>query len=479
MSKYFLGANHITVMNTEQALDVVEKILLKRQLTAIEQLILTQSWQGLNYHDMAQDSGYSSNYFKEVGSNLWHCLSQEAGTRVTKKNLQLILKQYSIDESISDNKLFIPQFINNEVIEDDNLILSREIEIKYPGSPLAHNSPFYINRPPVEKIALAEIHQPECILRIKAPKLMGKSSLLNKIVQNAKASGYKTVYIDFQEADDAIFISLDKFLRWFASNVSRQLNLIPKLDDYWDNDIGSKVSCKIYFEGHLLEQIDSPLVLIFNEVNRIFEYPNIVKDFFPMLRFWHEMAQQVEIWQKLRLVVAHSTENYIQLKINQSPFNVGVTVELPQFTTEQIQELAQRYGLGSEAIHLLAPLQAMLGGHPYLITLALYHLCQGNMTLEALLKTSATPTGIYSQHLRELLTLLIAEPQLLSAMQQVVTAPVQVELDAIAAYKLESMGLVKLDGNRASTSCELYRLYFCEQLEKYNSFYPRCQIATL
>lgn len=456
-------------MKTEQAIDVIEKVLLKRQLTAIEQLILTQSWQGLGYHDMAQDSGYTSNYFKEVGSHLWHCLSQEVGIRVTKKNIQLILKQYSLDESICDDKLLVPQYINSEFIATQNFpISSRETEIKYPGSPLAHNSPFYINRPPVEKIALAEIHQPECILRIKAPKLMGKSSLLNRIVQNAKDSGYKTVYIDFQEADDTIFISLDKFLRWFASNVTRQLNLIPKLDDYWDNDIGSKVSCKMYFEGHLLEQIDSPLVLIFNEVNRIFEYPNIVKDFFPMLRFWHEMAQQVETWQKLRLVVAHSTENYIQLKINQSPFNVGVTVELPQFTTEQIQELALCYGLGAGAIHSLAPLQAMLGGHPYLITLALYHLCQGNMTLEELLRTAATPKGIYGQHLRELLTLLIAEPQLLSAMQQVMMAPEKIELDAIAAYKLESMGLVKLDGNKASTSCELYRLYFCEQLEKHN-----------
>jgi AAA-like domain len=457
-------------MNAEQALDVVEKVLLKRQLTALEQLILTQSWHGLGYEAMAQNSGYNSNYFKEVGSHLWHCLSKEAGIRVTKKNLQLILSQYSLDESISDdthNNTQLPQFINTTVITDSNFpILSRETEIKYPGSPLAYNSPFYINRPPVERLALAEIHQPGCILRIKAPKRMGKSSLLNQVVGYAKASQYKTVYIDFQEAENTIFTSLDKFLRWFASNVSRQLHLTPKLDDYWDDDIGSKVSCKMYFEEHLLLQIDNPVVLIFNEVNEIFEHPNIVKDFFPMLRFWHEMAQQAEIWQKLRLVLAHSTENYIQFKVNQSPFNVGVTIELPHFTTEQTQELAQRYDLGDNAIHFLAPLQAMLGGHPYLITLALYYLRSRKITLEELLKTAATPTGIYSQHLRELLSLLIAEPQLLSAMQQIVMVPGKIELDAIVAYKLESMGLVQLDGNKAFTSCQLYQLYFCQQLEK-------------
>lgn len=461
-------------MNAKQALDVVEKILLKRQLSSLEQLILTQSWQGLGYHDMAQNSGYGSNYFKEVGSGLWHCLSQEVGKRVTKKNLQLILKQYYLGEGNSDNTennlQLLPEFIDSEVIANDNIpISSIETEIKYPGSPLAYNSPFYINRPPCERVALAEIHQPGCILRIKAPKRMGKSSLLNRVVAHASTSGYKTVYIDFQEADDSIFTSLDKFLRWFASNVSRQLQLIPKLDDYWDDDIGSKVSCKMYFEGHLLEQIDSPLVLVFNEVNRIFEYPNIVKDFFPMLRFWHEMAQQVEIWQKLRLVIAHSTENYIQFKINQSPFNVGVTVELPTFTTEQVQDLAQRYGLGSNTF--LQSLQAMLSGHPYLVTLALYCLYQGKMTLEQLLETAATPTGIYSQHLRELLSLLIAEPQLMSAMQQIVMASGKVELNAIAAYKLQSLGLVRLDANQACISCELYSRYFRQQLEKQNLTY--------
>ncbi|BAZ08383.1 hypothetical protein NIES4071_01880 [Calothrix sp. NIES-4071] len=452
-------------MNAEQALDVVEKILLKRQLTTLEQLIFTQSWHGFGYHDMAQNSGYRSNYFKEVGSQLWHCLSQEVGKRVTKKNLQLIISEYNIDEDRKNNMQLA--FINSRVIVDENISTSSpETAIKYPGSPLTYNSSFYIKRPPCEELALAEIYQPGCILRIKAPKQMGKSSLLNQVVQNAKTFGYKTVYIDFQEADDSIFTLLDKFLRWFASNVSRQLHIVPKLDEYWDDDIGSKVSCKIYFEEYVLEQIDAPLILIFNEVNRIYEYPSIVKEFFPMLRFWHEMAQQVEIWQKLRLVVAHSTENYIQFRVNQSPFNVGVTIELPKFTIEQVQDLAERYGLGKEIINFLEPLQAMLGGHPYLTALAFYYLCQDKMTIEALLKTAATPTGIYSQHLRELFNILIAEPELQQAMQKIVMAPEKIELDAIIAYKLESIGLVQLDGNQAYISCDLYKSYFRQQLEK-------------
>ncbi|MGH2414175.1 MAG: AAA-like domain-containing protein, partial [Microcystaceae cyanobacterium] len=224
----------------------------------------------------------------------------------------------------------------------------------------------------------------------------------------------------------------------------------------------------------------SALVLALNEVNRIFEHPKIAQDFLPMLRFWHEQAKQDHLWQKLHLVVVHSTEIYIPLKLNQSPFNVGLTVSLPPFTLKQVQNLAQRYGIDwaadSEGAQRLAPLQAMMGGHPYLVNLALYHMCQEEITLEVLLQKAPTPSGIYSQHIRELLTMLQADPQLMSAMQQVVTAQESVQLDVLAAYKLESMGLVQLDGHQAKPSCELYRLFFSQQFERQNEAHGYSQL---
>lgn len=466
-------------MDANQALQVVEKVLLKRQLNDLEQLILTQSWEGFGYQDMAQDSGYCTEYFKEVGSRLWHSLSQAATKRVTKKNLQITLKQYYQDEDNSDNTEYLPQLSNNTDIQDAPFS-AVETFVGYPGSPLAFDSPFYINRPPTENLINATLHQPGCLVHVKAPKRMGKSSLLNVVIAHAQTSGYKTVYLDFQEIDTTFFGSLDKFLRWLCANVSNKLHLAPKLDDYWDEDIGSKVSCKNYFDSYLLQQIDSPVVLVFNELNRVFEYPNIAQDFLAMLRYWHETAQRVDIWRKLRLVMAYSTENYIELKINQSPFNVGVTVELPPFSLEQVQSLAQRYGLDwatSEAgTSYLERLLAIVGGHPYLLSLAFYHLRQGKIRLDGLFDGDAlakdaiyrVSTGIYSQHLRGLLNLLIAEPQLMSAMHQLATLSQTVELDAITAYKLESMGLVQLDGNEACISCELYRFYFQKELEKQN-----------
>ncbi len=455
----------------DDLLQSVKKILQDKPLDSIQCFVLNQSWLGKTYGEMAEASGYGNNYIKEVGSQLWQDLSIALGKRVTKKNLHLALKKHLPEEIGHLENQSQQQFGEESSLEISSPDFFSASKIEFPSGPVALGSPIYINRPPLEELVCHEILHPGCLIRIKAPRKMGKSSLLNRMIAYAREQSYQIVYLDFQEADQDVFASLDKFLRWFCVNVSRQLNLLPCLDDFWDMEMGSKVSCKIYFEAYLLQYIhDSPLVLALNEVHRVFEHPTIAQDFLPMLRFWHEQAKQDQIWQKLRMVVVHTTEIYIPLKLNQSPFNVGITITLPPFTLKQVQNLALRYGLNcaadSEGAKRLAPLQAMVGGHPYLVSLAFYHLCQGEMTLEVLLETASTPVGIYGQHLRELLSLLQKEPELMSAMQQVIATDEKVELDAIAAYKLESMGLVQLNGNQASAMCELYRLYFSQQLGK-------------
>lgn len=455
-------------MIDNEVLEAVKRILQPKQIGSIERFVFRQSWLGKSYSEMAKQSGYSSEYIKEVGSQLWQDLSGALGERVTKKNLHLVLSQYQQGSIAHQENQSQQEFTGVSTEGGPDLVTA--IKIDFPSGPVPLDSRLYINRPPIEEIVFTEIRQPGCLIRIKAPRRMGKSSLLHRMIAHAREQGNQVVYFDFQETDEAVFASLDKFLRWFCLNASRQLNLAPKLDDYWDVEMGSKVSCKIYFEGYLLEQINSPIVLALNEVNRVFEHPNIAQEFLPMLRFWQEQAKQDQSWQKLRFVVVYATEIYIPLKLNQSPFNVGLAISLPPFTLEQVQDLAQRYGLdwaaGDEGAQRLAPLQAILGGHPYLVSLALYYLRQEEMSLEELLQAAPTPAGIYSHHLREQLILLGSEPQLALALQRVLTADDSVQLDAITAYKLESMGLVQLNGNQAKLSCDLYCLYFREQLAR-------------
>jgi hypothetical protein len=110
------------------------------------------------------------------------------------------------------------------------------------------------------------------------------------------------------------------------------------------------------------------------------------------------------------------------------------------------------------------PFFNLVGGFPYLVHLGLYHLQRGDTTLAHLLQDAPTEAGIYRQHLRQQLAYLTAAPDLLLAYRHVITATEAFKLEAVTAYKLDSLGLITLQGNRAMPSCDLYRLYFTEQL---------------
>jgi len=142
---------------------------------------------------------------------------------------------------------------------------------------------------------------------------------------------------------------------------------------------------------------------------------------------------------------------------------VGKTVELAEFTSAQVQQLAQRYGL-SWGDPQAQQLMTLIGGHPYLVRKALYHLRREEANLDNLSATAATEAGIYSDHLRRHLYNLQRYPELADAMRQVVVKREAVTVAAEAAFKLDSMGLVELQGNEALPRCDVYRQYFREHL---------------
>ncbi len=155
---------------------------------------------------------------------------------------------------------------------------------------------------------------------------------------------------------------------------------------------------------------------------------------------------------------------YISLSANKSPFNVGLPIELPPFNSEQVQDLAkgQRLDWSPEDAKQLT---ALVNGNPYLVRLALYHIGRGDVTLEQVLQTSPISDGIYSDRLQRELWNLQQEPDLLAAFVRVVNSSTPVELDLVEAFKLQSIGLVNLQGNLATVSCELYIQYFGARLK--------------
>lgn len=346
------------------------------------------------------------------------------------------------------------------------------VGIEFPDGQVSLSSPLYIERfafadttrDSLETECYRAIERPGILIRIKAPRLMGKTSLVNRILYHAESLGCHAISIRFQLADKAIFQDLERFLQWFCANVGLGLKLPNRFADYWDAMFGSKISCKMYFEEYLLARSNAPIALALDDIDRLFQYPDLADEFFGLLRAWHEEAKNRDIWRKLRLVVAHSTQVYIPLSTNKSPFNVGLPIELPTFTAEQIQDLAERHELEWSMPETLQ-LMPLVGGFPYLVRLAFYHLWRETITISELLHLSAASIAIYQEHLQYLLWNLEQEPTLWQTFAQVLAASDPVELELITAFKLQSMGLVNLQEKYATVSCELYRRYFRDRLQ--------------
>jgi hypothetical protein len=432
-------------------------------LNDLQRIILRESWQETKktYDQVAQEYGYSANYIKQaVAPNLWKLLSQGFGEKVTKTNIRSVIERQMAPQDYPSShhegavaRAYSPTHSPQEVA----------VEPEFPEGSVPLNSPFYVERVPHDTRCYQELVKPGALIRIKGPKQMGKTSLMNRILLHAHEWDYKTALIDFLQAEETVLDDLNKLLRWFCANLTRQLKLEAKLDEYWDEDLGSKMSCTLYIQEYLLESIEHPIVLALEEVSILFEKTSVAQEFLTLLRSWHERAKVDSVWQRLRLVLVQSTEVYVPLDINKSPFNVGLGIELEPLTPQQIQDLAQRHGLAFNPDEL-AQLMQLIAGHPYLVRLSLYYLARRELTLEELVKTAATDTGIYSHHLHRHLWNLQQHPKLTAAFKQVLSTTEPIELEQVKGFKLQRMGLVNLQGNRVTLSCDLYRQYFRERI---------------
>ena len=331
----------------------------------------------------------------------------------------------------------------------------------------------YIERPPIEQCCYEAIKGDLALIRIKAPPLMGKTLLLNKVLNYAQEEKkYSVIKINF---DKDILRKKDYtlFMQWFCHCLSDSLDF---REASWDSHLGNNRNATKYIK-FILDRIDNKLIITMNDFEVLFEFPFIFQDFCHLIRSWIDDDDQV--LQKLRIIIVHSTEPYVRYDINSSPFgNVGKTVELSGFTDEQVEVLANRLGLESlvkDHSSELNQLQELVNGHPELITKALKCIkikalkcIKDGDYIEDILENASTEGGIFGGHLRDKQNNLRLKPKLLEDYKKIVSnyhvSKTSTRLDTNSIFQLYGLGLVKYDKNRCWPSCALYQNYFYDIL---------------
>ncbi|MEM6634181.1 MAG: AAA-like domain-containing protein [Bacteroidota bacterium] len=351
------------------------------------------------------------------------------------------------------------EFQAQDLVAQDNEAPSPVAPLEIPRGAVRLESKYYIERAQEENF-IHNVEAPGAILRIKGPRQFGKTSLLTRVISHAVDKEYQVVAIDFQEMQEETMEDLDTLLKEFCYYFADELDKEEELEKRWKRPRAKKQICTAFIEKDILPSLDKPLLLAIDEADRLFRYKEASKEFFLLLRSWHEKSKvpNKREWENFRLALSYSTEAKLAIQdLNASPFNVGEEAKLTPFTLDQVAELAHRHGL-SWGADQLDTLMELLKGQPYLVRRAMYLLARQEYQFPELIEKAALHDGPFSDHLRHHLINLRQFEEVSEAMKGIISKGKC--SDPIMAGRLEATGLVKGSHPDIVPANGLYAAYF-------------------
>ncbi|MBD0304979.1 MAG: AAA-like domain-containing protein [Nitrospiraceae bacterium] len=246
-------------------------------------------------------------------------------------------------------------------------------------------SPFYLRRMAGSEVEEHAAAQGTTTI-VKGPRQIGKSSPMAHVWAQAIKREQRSCYLDFKTIETPDLESLDKLLRRLASEMAEQLlGIQDTLTLPWNDKLGPGHNLSNYLEKAILAHSKSAVLMVFDDADRVFQFP-YRDDFFTLIRGWHDKRATNDLWCRLNLIIAHSTEPHlwIQNVVERSPFNVGLRLTLDDFDLEGISQLNARHGHPLKTSGDIQQLSGLVAGHPYLIRRGLYALARNKWSIAQL-----------------------------------------------------------------------------------------------
>jgi hypothetical protein len=323
-------------------------------------------------------------------------------------------------------------------------------------------SPFYIERSSDSELKKYAVMQDTTTI-VKGMRQIGKSSLLARAYAAFPNHERQAFYLDFQLIDQSDLVSLQSLLRYIARKLAKFFKTKIKPHDVWDDEFGPKENLTDFIEDAILMETKSTLLFLFDEADLVFRFP-YCKEFFAIVRVWHNQRATKDCWSRLNLIISHSTDPSLWIKDStQSPFNVGYRITLEEFNASQVSRLNSIHGAPLKTTSEIEALMRLIGGHPFLVRQCLYTLATSGASLSELNKVAANENGPFGDHLRQYLWPLQEDKDLREALQEILRRGGCD--DEVHFQRLCSAGLVTGDSRTAaSLRCELYSRYFEKHL---------------
>ncbi len=332
------------------------------------------------------------------------------------------------------------------------------------GGAVPLGSAYYIARPQDAEFHGA-VARGDSIVLVKGARLIGKTSLLARGLQQARQGGAQVALVDLQKLTPEQLESAESLFRTFADMIVDQLDLDISPEGVWNPSRGWNVNFERFLRREVLGRVSTALVWGLDEVDRLFgcPYRDVV---FGLFRSWHnERSLNPDgPWGKLTLAIAYATEAHLFITdLNQSPFNVGTRVTLEDFTEAEVSELNRRYGSPLRQPADVARYVGLVGGNPYLVRRGLHTMVTRSLDLDRLEAEALDEEGLFGDHLRRMLSAVTHDHGLCEAVGALLSGGPCPSLDSF--YRLRSAGIVTgRSQHEALFRCRVYEWYLERRL---------------
>lgn len=320
-------------------------------------------------------------------------------------------------------------------------------------------SPFYIERE-VDQFFIDCLKLDHGVASIRAPRQMGKSSLLARTRQQLHEAGLKSVFLDLKILEHEPFADVRAAMLGLAMLIADQAELDLDPESFFTGR-GFPATKLQRFLAAAFGGLPQRTVLLFDDVDALFKKP--YRDgLFGGLRTIIDQKPNDPGIANIGFGFAHAQDPSSWIgDLNQSPFNVADSYTLKEFDLVRLQQLNDRHQR-LLSLEQLDQLQLLLGGHPFMTRTAFYHLApkekKDPVPFETLVAAAPQDDGFFGDHLRGQLMRLL-ELKLDKAFKKILDAH---KCDQVKEFEaLKALGLVTGPNHKEATPrYGIYETYF-------------------